>query len=488
MAQVSYGTITITDTTDLTTFIRYAKQVPLQSDSDFQSVPDAYTHYIAVLSIPSSKEEPLWNSNQWKWSEFIGTDGLSVKDTRTLYYLKTNSGNVPQVDDNTQIASTDVQNAWTSINPTYVTGGTYWTCLEVTLSDNTTKSWSTPVEDLGLTSSNSNANSALTQAIAAKIATDLMGGHFIYGGALTQQTPAGARVVEAIENSSGGDVSGDPTQWKHNVHIGSNGVLLRYNELKLAGLTTDGIHLYGVPFQNLSDNSYIQNSELISLNREGLLINRPGELVNGDVIQGKSAAAVTKNGLSIYNNNGIEVARYGDTIILGSITTNYQLTQDISVQTSKDYYSFDSSTNTYIKVDSPSGNPHDLGYYEKEDAIRDGIQIGSAELGFYSEGQKTAYVNNQKLYIPYSVVLNEMIVGTKEEYRLTSDVEVQTDKDYYSYDSSTNIYTKINNPSGNPQTQGYYERIESDLWAWKVTNNHHLRLVWKGGEEEVEGV
>lgn len=151
MAQISYGTITITDTTDLTTYIRYATKAPLTAASQFQETPTTDTRYIAVLSIPTNESVPAWNSNSWKWSEFIGTDGLSVKDTRVLYYLKTNSTTVPQVNENTSIASTDVQNAWTSKNPTYVANGTYWTCLEVVLSDNITKSWSAPAEDLGLT-------------------------------------------------------------------------------------------------------------------------------------------------------------------------------------------------------------------------------------------------------------------------------------------------------------------------------------------------
>ena len=236
MAQVSYGTITITDTTDLNTFIRYAKQVPLQSASDFQLTPDTYTHYIAVLSIPSNEEEPLWNSNQWKWSEFIGTDGLSVKSTRTLYYLRTNSSNVPEVNNSTPIVSTDVQNAWTSINPTYVTNGTYWTCLEVTLSDNITKSWSTPVQDLGLTSSNATANNALTQAASASEAVSLMGGHFIYKSTSSgNSTSAGAGVIQNIADN--------PANWGYNTWIGSNGIQLRRGETADATLNANGLIL-----------------------------------------------------------------------------------------------------------------------------------------------------------------------------------------------------------------------------------------------------
>ena len=67
------------------------------------------------------------------------------------------------------------------------------------------------------------------------------------------------------------------------------------------------------------------------------------------------------------------------------------------------------------------------------------IEIGDGKLSFRNEtGDEVSYLDSNKLYIPYSVVLNEMIVG------------------------------RDNN--------------ENPLWSWKVTDNHHLRLVWKGTE------
>ena len=70
-----------------------------------------------------------------------------------------------------------------------------------------------------------------------------------------------------------------------------------------------------------------------------------------------------------------------------------------------------------------------------------------SEIGFWygsedDEDNKTAYLSNNKLYIPYSVVLNEMEIGEKKTAQGTTP-----------------------------------------LWAWRRASNDNLRLVWLGGDE-----
>lgn len=322
MSQVSYGTITIIDTTDLTTYIRYAKKSPLTEVADFQETPTTDTHFIAVLSIPSSDTIPAWNSADWKWSEFIGTDGLSVKSTRILYYLKTNSTNVPQVDKNTSIVSTDTQNAWTSKNPTYVANGTYWTCLEVTLSDDTTKSWSAPTEDLGLTQAAKDAQGAMGQATAAQqLVTQidtLLGGHFLWhGAALSSLTKAGARVVEQVKNGTT-DVSNTPSQWHHNVNIGADGIQLRYNEAIMAQLAANlsgntALKFYKPP--TVSGDTTTQGALAMELNSDSL--NFYGSSTSTpDVTLSSTGLNLTKGSITLgnyfsVNNTGVLTAKSG---------------------------------------------------------------------------------------------------------------------------------------------------------------------------------
>lgn len=87
--------------------------------------------------------------------------------------------------------------------------------------------------------------------------------------------------------------------------------------------------------------------------------------------------------------------------------------------------------------------------------IAQGIIIGDIEkahitttnegIEFWNNGIKTAYINGNYMYIPYSVVLNEMIVGQ----RIDSQAEQKV-----------------------------------DLWSWRKMSNENLRLMWLGGEVE----
>lgn len=189
-----------------------------------------------------------------------GPQGVSVTSERELYWLKINSTNPSQIIwDSTHsqpsqtIYSDDRTNAWTSIVPTYVSGGTYYTCIEASLSDGT-KVWSAPVINNALTNTSSN--------------TALMGGHFIYLGSASTSglTPASANVVQTIENTRQEDVTYDPTQWQYNVHIGSNGIALRFNELNYSTWTTTGLHLFEPP------NGSTQGAEAAALTTDGLVI------------------------------------------------------------------------------------------------------------------------------------------------------------------------------------------------------------------------
>ena len=117
---------------------------------------------------------PTVSEGQWLWTMTTysngskmytkskqGKSGVSVTKTRELYYLKTNSTNVPTITATSQITATDRVNGWTSIVPTYVANGTYYTCIETSLSVGGPV-WSTPVENQGLTDANANAAESLS--------------------------------------------------------------------------------------------------------------------------------------------------------------------------------------------------------------------------------------------------------------------------------------------------------------------------------------
>ena len=95
----------------------------------------------------------------------------------------------------------------------------------------------------------------------------------------------------------------------------------------------------------------------------------------------------------------------------------YSLTEDSSVVSGKKYYTrTGSETDVATVIDSPSGNPHELGYYEK----------------YYEE----------------------------DKYFLSEDLEVNPNTTYYDVVLATPYeYTLVANPTGNPHSLGYYEFV-----------------------------
>ena len=133
MSQVSYGTITITDTTDIHTYIRYAKQVPFLS-------PNEDTRYIAVYS-GTLTECPAWDNNVWDnlWVDFVGTDGVSVLGVKEIYFLKRTNDPIPTTpgDNINIIDTTGNPGRWTTVIPQYIEGAQYYSCIQTDLSDGT---------------------------------------------------------------------------------------------------------------------------------------------------------------------------------------------------------------------------------------------------------------------------------------------------------------------------------------------------------------
>lgn len=125
----------------------------------------------------------------------------------------------------------------------------------------------------------------------------------------------------------------------------------------------------------------------------------------------------TQNGMTLYDQTGNQVAQYGANTIIGNTNTfgikigespDYILTDDTAIIPNKKYYTRSGSGTTadpyvYTLVENPV--VADIGtYYENV-----------LELGFYQEGERVAYINNNSLYITQTVVLQEMHLGERAE-------------------------------------------------------------------------
>lgn len=97
-------------------------------------------------------------------------------------------------------------------------------------------------------------------------------------------------------------------------------------------------------------------------------------------------------------------------------------------------------TASNINMDNLQTN---MAYFGDKNSVHIEIDGAKGELDFMNGTRVVAYINGQQMLIPYTVVLNEMLVGQAKDI------------------------------AGNVTKTG--------LWAWNVRDNQHLQLKWIGG-------
>ena len=287
-----------TNGTSYYTFVRYSENA---NGSGYVSTPTSATKYIGVYSGTNSSP-PAYNDSGWTWSKYVGDNGISITQTRELYYLKTNSTTVPTITASGQITATDRQNGWTSIVPTYVVNGEYWICIETSLSSGGPV-WSTPVLNKALTdesysaylalsisqSANENANGALS------IATGVEQHFFWIGEDYSTSVPAGAYMAERGKD----EFKANPTGG--NLITRTDGIYIRNGANLLSSLTGSALNFYQPP--TISGNTVTQGKKTMMLSANALTFYDP---TNGTTEQAKLDA----NGL-ILSKGGVKAGTAG---------------------------------------------------------------------------------------------------------------------------------------------------------------------------------
>ena len=318
MAQISYGTITITDTNDI------ERIYPVYCRGGESSAP-------ALLPLTNWKENisEITVSGDYIWQRIVTKkSGINVtqNDYSDAVRLTGEEGdaalNISAVEiqyGSSANWSTSPSN-WGNNTPAYdSTKPYYWTRTRLKYENNTYSSWVTN-KDYALTdaiaksveantnatmaqsiaqSANENSQGAMSQATTAQeLVTHidtLLGGHFIHGNALSTATPASARVIEQIKDGNT-DVSETPSKWHHNAIIGANGISLRYNEAIMAQLAAN---------QSSSTDT-------------ALKFYRPPTVNGNTTTQGTLAMELTSSNLNFYNTSGTLTSTFGNSINLAS--------------------------------------------------------------------------------------------------------------------------------------------------------------------------
>ena len=350
MAQISYGTITITDTTDIERIYPvYCKGgetnapslQPLSNWSEVVSQAGGSGDYIwqrivtkkqniavtandysdavrltgddgSALTITAIQYAQTQNENDtpsygnsmpssinegwWLWvktiysdnSEVIiktkqgqkGDQGYSVTNTRELYYLKTNSTTVPQITNSNQITNTDRQNGWTSIVPSYVTNGSYYTCIETTLNSPTNNlKWSAPVINNALTDTNRKASEAYDATVARDTEINALKATAKY----YWWDSEGAHIASGL-TSTDSDTNinhSTPNSFGYNALMAPGYLALRYQDKKFMQLSTNSLTFYKPKIEN---SVFVQGNKAMELSSSGLVF-YDGSAANGGNIQ-----------------------------------------------------------------------------------------------------------------------------------------------------------------------------------------------------------
>lgn len=386
------------------TFIRYSEFPNGQSYSD---TPSPEKKYIGICTTEDSNPpDPLTHPGAWKWSRYIGQDGsngaagpagpagISVIKVEPIYWLKTVEGGMPDVlIDGIEIEETGLEaGQWTKSIPTYTTGGIYYSSIQTFLSGGTSPIFSDIVEDVNTTTTNRLADEAKQLATNVDIKTKYMW-HNLNGN----NYPIGTYLAQSLEHLEDESKqvpfnAADASTYGYNNFLSAGGIKLRYNDIELTSIG----------------------------GASGITLSTPVINNDGDIIQSIARLTISANGgMTFLDNNRNKVAEYGANGVKLFAGGNEGL----------------SITPDRIIIGRQDEGVH--------------LEIDSGQLGFYNSytnssertNARISFISDSKLYIPYSVVLNEMIVGE----------------------------TTING-------------VKTNLWAWTVIpNTNHLRLVWQGG-------
>ena len=263
----------------------------------------------------------------------------------------------------------DVTDRWTLAIPTYVRGGTYFTCLQIHYSDGTVD-WSEPKLDQVLTD-------VSASALTSYEATSLLDGHFVYNGfTTTNLTPHSANIIE--NNTS------TPNSWGYNVNIGSNGIKLRYNEIDHAVWTKDGLTFLDPKKTN---GVYVQGDPVASLTTGDGLVLSQGGISAGQY----NASATDSNQDFVY----LSSKNYGSKIsslVNDNSKTDWRLLvgNKFGVDKSGNLYASNANISGKITVNAGSDLSEGLGAYSTTESMENYV----TGLGYQTAGNVSDAINS----------------------------------------------------------------------------------------------
>ena len=434
-----------------------------------------------------------------------GTDGLSVKAVRELYYFKRTTDSNPQ--DLSQITPTPTiytdtePGHWTSKTPSYLAGGTYYTCIETTLSNNT-KAYSSPAVNEALTDANNNA--AIAKSIAQANEENAQGAlaisqglesrlRYIWVNLNEPSLPSddtntnvylgGTYAASGINGTT--FVSSNPSTYGFNSLLRHTKLMFRYNGIALTTIGLDGLKLFAPLITNNVITGHQLSIELTGgsagvLNFYNPKTGKVGLSLNKDNItfykHDSTTAAATLNGTGLNIAAGsIKLGDYFEATSDGTITAKRGTIGGWSIG-SNDLYTGTWGTNGSAMLCTGTSGSKSIG---GSDSINNWVFTAGANFGVTKSGAlyatsakidgditaRSLKIGNDSTSITTSAILNVNV----QPQNLSEGTMLYKDPMFIYGTNSTNLYdnnksgkttwTRATKSSDNPMNKTSYEMV-----------------------------
>lgn len=315
------------------------------------------------------------------------------------------------------------------------------------------------------------SSQALSQAQIVHEETTLLAGHYKYLQTPSQSglTPQSANVIEIAqieqEPEEEGedpiiiDVSNDPTQWGYNVHIGSNGIKLRKNELTLSDWTEDALTFY-LPYSDPQEIS-------TQLTQNGMIVNQGG-IINNKLTYFRTLDTRCVPGKTYYSQDiqiiPIDEGEEGQT----QVVTSYEpVIAPVDTEIENYYeYGFDERVKLYLSTENYGSNYTINDYQSDKWRQIIGRYFGVTDEGYlYCSG---AYINGK-----LDVIAGSNVYTKNESQAHLIEVANITGADQWKNKYGNYVLTEDELPNENTiYYQAIYDYFPTDT-AYDVNKNYY---------------
>ena len=438
MAQISHGTITITDITDIINlFFEYCLAQESVTAAELIDSNYFYTYFLTADTTYDVNKN--YFSRQLIDGKYVYTTiVLNVGDNPQGYYERT--------------INDEIEKDWSTTYPTWTQGYNIWTRQVQQREDVDELIYGTPFLDTTVNQISASvvAHTNNIDALNTKLkyfwdhlpdSTEPETSTYLYGTYMA----AGINGVSLQTNNS--------NTYGYNSLLRHSAISFRYNDIDLTSIGQNGIFLYYTPAveYNLSTDTTINNSKVYyeQVGSQFIPVSHPSgnptsnNYYELNITAGNKGVELTTEGLNLYKpNNSIDKAialtKDGLTIENGSIiigTRTYQISNDTTVNNTKIYYQ--KNDTEYFPISNPSGNPHTKNYYELIQSGTSNTANGSIALTVYNFNRQIngADVDNLRFAIGDSF-------GVTESGQLYAYNAVIEGRILIGPGSGSNVYTK----------------------------------------------